>query len=537
MQQDKTPLFDGITEYIQTDPAYFRIPGHRLEKGISRKWTDLVGSKIFAYDVTETPATDDLHHPEGIIKEAQELAADLFGAKKSFFLVNGTTCGNEAMILTAAHQGEKIMIARNAHKSAMMGLIMSGAEPVYVMPEICHSYGIQGGITPEAVEQTFQKEPDCKALFLVSPSYYGICSDLKRIAEVCHRHNALLLVDEAHGGHLYFRDGEYMETEIQTKVSFPMGALEQGADMCVQSMHKITGALGQSSILHVGTDRVNVDKVAANLQIVQSTSPSYLLMTSLDLARFELAMHGADMNQKALKMAEQVREQLLLIPGVDCMGTEVIGTCGVQNLDRTRLTISAKRLGISGYELDNILFNQYHVDMELSDQENVLAIFTYANCEEDGQRLVTAMQKIADARQRLQTGVSEREDKRMDTGIQEESELEEIDIGIQGRCGLTEMMSKEQPIVNLDFPAIPAQVLTPREAYFAEKQTIRWKDAIGMTTAEMLAPYPPGIPVIYPGELITEEIWTYMDTYRAGGHPMHGPADDTLETIQIVKNR
>ena len=205
--QDKTPLLDAITEFIETKPAYFRIPGHRLEHGISSKWTDKVGKEVFAYDVTETPFTDDLHSPEGAIEEAQELLSELYHADKSFFLVNGTTCGNEAMLLSAAFEGQEVMIARNAHKSAMMGLIMSGAKPVYVMPEILDEWGLQGGITSKQVRRTFEEHPKCRALFLVSPSYYGITSDLKAIADVCHEYGALLLVDEAHGVGVFGRDG------------------------------------------------------------------------------------------------------------------------------------------------------------------------------------------------------------------------------------------------------------------------------------------------------------------------------------------
>ena len=199
MNQSNTPLLQAVTELIETKPAYFRIPGHRLDKGVSSRWTDQVGTAIFAYDVTETPLTDDLHSPEGAIGEAQRLLGELYSADQSFFLVNGSTCGNEAMIISAAFEGEKIMIARNAHKSALMGLILSGAEPVYVMPEVIDDWAIQGEIAAEAVRKAFAENPDCRALFLVSPSYYGICSDLRAIADICHEYGALLLVDEAHG--------------------------------------------------------------------------------------------------------------------------------------------------------------------------------------------------------------------------------------------------------------------------------------------------------------------------------------------------
>ena len=497
MNQNQTPLLDSITDFIETKPAYFRIPGHRLNQGISRRWTDKVGADIFAYDVTETPLTDDLHSPEGAISEAQELLRALYEADKSFFLVNGSTCGNEAMIISAALEGEKIMVARNAHKSAMMGLIISGATPVYVMPEVLDDWGIQGGITAEAVRACFAQNPDCKALFMVSPSYYGVCSDLEEIAKVCHEYGALLLVDEAHGGHMYFHD------------DLPMGALQAGADLCVQSMHKVTGALTQSSVLHIKSHGVNdevLSRVAQNLHLVQSTSPNYLLMTSLDCARYELAMHGAEMMEKALKLAESTRERINNIPGFRCMESGMLSkeaeNAGVKAIDGARLVISAKKLGITGFALDEVLFQKYAVNVELADYENVLAIVTYANEQEDMDRLVEACEAVS--RECLSVSSLQQTNKESD--------------------------SKMPP-----FPVLPEQVMTPRRAYFAKNKMIRWKEAVGKISGQLIAPYPPGIPVIYPGERITREVWEYIERFRADGRHLHGAGSDgKLEEIKII---
>lgn len=483
MNQKQTPLLDAVTEFIATKPAYFRIPGHRLDRGISPRWTDRVGTKIFAYDVTETPLTDDLHSPKGAIEKAQKLLAALYHADQSFFLVNGSTCGNEAMILSAALEGEKILIARNAHKSALMGLILSGAEPVYVMPEVWPAWGIQGELTAAAVQKAFVENPDCKALFLVSPSYYGVCSDLAAIAEICHAHGALLLVDEAHGGHLYFHDG------------LPSGALLAGADLCVQSMHKVTGALTQSSVLHCkdhGVRSFVFDRIAQNLHLVQSTSPNYLLMTSLDCARYELALNGTQMMEKALGLASYARERVQEIAGFCCMeGTQ---------LDRTRLVISACALGLSGYMLEKLLYEKYAVNMELADDRNVLAIVTYANEQEDLDRLVTACADLSGTCQH-------------DAGEQ------------------TMPSYQEYP----PFPQPPKQILTPRKAYFSDTKKIRWQEAAGQVSAQVIAPYPPGIPVIYPGERISQEVWDYIECFRRDGRHIHGAGrDDRLEFIKIV---
>ncbi|MDE7203149.1 MAG: aminotransferase class I/II-fold pyridoxal phosphate-dependent enzyme [Lachnospiraceae bacterium] len=483
MNQSQTPLLQAVTDLIETNPAYFKVPGHRLDKGVCPRWTDRVGTAIFAYDVTETPFTDDLHSPEGAIDEAQKLLSALYGADQSFFLVNGSTCGNEAMILSAAFEGEKIMIARNAHKSAMMGLVLSGAEPVYVMPEVIGDWAIQGEITAESVRKGFEENPDCKALFLVSPSYYGVSSDLGKIAEVCHAHGALLLVDEAHGGHVYFHD------------KLPMGALEAGADVCVQSMHKVAGALTQSSVLHIkrhGVGEAALKRIAQNLQLVQSTSPSYLLMTSIDCARYELAMNGREMMEKARNLAGYARERIHKTAGFCCMEGE--------GIDQTRLVISARGIGLTGYVLEKMLFEEYAVNMELSDYENVLAIVTYANEIEDMDRLIAACKDIS------------------------------------RRCaGQPALRIMNKKNVYPSFPRLPQQIMTPRRAYFSNTETVRWQEAAGQIAGQMIAPYPPGIPVIYPGERISQEVWEYIECFRRNGRHMHGTGQDgKLDWVKVI---
>lgn len=489
MNQESIPLLDAVECLIDTSPAYFRIPGHRLERGISSRWADKTGSRIFAYDVTETPFTDDLHAPEGAISEAQMLLRDLYGADESFFLINGTTCGNEAMILSAAFEGQEIMVARNAHKSAVMGLVLSGAKPIYVMPNVIKDWEIQGALSPKRVSALFEEYPNCGALFLVSPTYYGVCSDLQAIADICHEHNALLLVDEAHGAHLYFDKEERAEKK--------RGALECGADLCVQSMHKVTGALTQSSVLHIKKHGVREDallRVSGNLRLVQSTSPSYLLMISLDCARYELALHGREMYQKAAALAAYARAKINEIDGFECLE-------GIQTdaLDSTRLVISARKLNISGFALDEMLFTQYHVNMELSDSRNVLAIVTYANEKEELDKLINACFDISEKCRQQKN----------DTNV-----------------------IKKQP----DFPTLPEQCLTPRQAYFAKKKKIAWKEAVGTISGQMIVPYPPGIPVIYPGERISHEAWKYIEYFRQRGRHIHGAdKDGKLEEIQIIE--
>ena len=300
---------------------------------------------------------------------------------------------------------------------------------------------------------------------MVSPSYYGVVSDIEEIARICHEYGALLLVDEAHGGHVYFGD--------RSDASFPKGALECGADMCVQSMHKVTGALTQSSVLHVKLrnlkhknvdNSIDIDKLCANLHIVQSTSPNYILMTSLDCARYELAQNGKEMVLEAKRLCEYAREKINAISGFRCMGREIL--------------------------------TQYQVNMELSDFENVVAVVTYANTVMDMDRLVEACRKIS-----------------------------------QNRCDVNKTASSNS--INKRLPGIPVQKLTPRQAYFTKAEEIDWKDSVGKISAEMIAPYPPGIPIIYPGEVISQEIWDYLEAFRRDGRHIHGSKDGKLNKINV----
>jgi arginine/lysine/ornithine decarboxylase len=490
MDQMKTPLFDAVNSYIERNAAYFRIPAHRAGKGVSARWRSIAGDEIFRYDLTEAPFLDDLHNPSGPIREAERLAADLFGADRSFFLVNGTTCGNEAMIIAAAQRGKKIAVPRNAHKSVLMGLIISGATPIYIMPEYSEQLGVFGCITPQSVEDAFNIHPDIAGVLIVSPNYYGLCSDLRGIAQVCHAHGAILMTDEAHGAHFYVSD------------VMPEGALAQNADMCAQSIHKTAGSLTQSSMLHVHSDRVDVGSVASALWIVQSTSPSYLLMTSLDLARYELAMHGGDMIAHAVMLAKRITEAIRAeMPGISCFtGEDLTGTAGVAAVDPTRLTISASALGISGYDLADRLFREYDVDTELADAQNIVAIVTYAHTAESIDRFRAALQQISADAQKI-------------------------------RAAISDMDHARAPAL----PKLPEMVMTPREAYFAARITVPWEAAAGRISAASIAPYPPGIPVVCPGEIIEKDVWNHIDALKKTGCNIHGFEDVEMTHIGVVK--
>jgi arginine/lysine/ornithine decarboxylase len=503
--QNTAPLFDAINEYLERNPAYFRIPGHRSGSGISSRWRELVGDEIFRYDLTETPLLDDLHHPKEAILEAEALAARLFAAQRSHFLVNGTSGGNVAMMLAAVRAGEKIAVPRNAHRSVLSGLVLGGATPVYLMPEYSARLGSAGGLAPETVERAFFEHPDIRAVMAVNPNYYGICSDLREIARLCHARGVPLLVDEAHGTHFYFSE------------LLPEGALVQGADICAQSFHKTAGSLTQSSMLHVCSSLVNPDRVAAALRMVQSTSPSYLLMASLDLARRELAADGAEMWERAVAMSARARRKLAEIPDLCCPSPEELrGEAAIWDVDPTRLVISASRhpdhdfgngkmCGTqlpTGHELADGLFDRHNIDVEMSDQRNIVAIVSYASRENDIDRLIDAVAELLSV---------------ITLSVKAADEVEDINAG------------------SLDAVKLPPLVMTPREAWFAEDRAVPWQLAVDEIAAEPIAPYPPGIPMICPGERITRDIWELLEAHRLSGKAIHGPADVELKSVRVIR--
>ena len=473
--QTKTPLVDALKNFDKISPAYFCIPSHHRGKGASSSFTEVFGKTVLKYDLTETPLTDDLHEADGAIKEAESLASELFGSDRTFFLVNGTTCANEAMIISSVCEGEKILVARNCHKSVLMGLIISGASPVYIEPEISGVFSAFGSISPEKVELAFKNHPDIKAFILTSPTYYGIGSDLQKIADICHSHGALLLVDEAHGSHFAFSD------------KLPKTALSCGADMVSQSTHKTLNSMTQSSMLHVKGSLVDISKVDAALKIVQSTSPSYILMASLDAARQNAALNGRTAVGRMLDITSYIRSALSSIDGVSC--PENVDGNEVFSFDKTRIIFSVK--GISGFSLSEILLEKYNICCEMADNYNVVSIIGSSDSYEDADRLINAVKETAAT----------------------------VNSG---------------KIKEFSLPPMPPIAMTPRKAFFAKSTRTNFKDSVGKVSAEMIAPYPPGIPVIYPGEVITEEIYEFISEAIKDERHIHGFSDKSMETIKII---
>ena len=493
MDQTRTPYFDVLLDYVDSGVIPFHTPGHMQGHGMDRALRDFLGDNVLAIDLTQIRGLDDLLQPEEAIDEAQRLAADAYGADHSFFLINGSTSGNQIMMMTALNPGEKIALPRNAHKSAMGGLIMSGVEPIWMRPEVDVGLHMDHTVTPETVRATLAAHPDVRAVYVVSPTYYGAAADLQGIAAVAHEHGLPLLVDEAWGPHFRFHP------------ALPLDAIAAGADMCINSTHKMLGSLSQTAMLHQKGDRIRVDRLKSVVKLFLSTSPNLVLVASLDVARKQMATEGRALLSRTIELANDTRRRLNEIPGVFCFGQEQVGKPGVFDLDPTKITITVKELGYTGYEAEEILRRRYNVQCELADLFNCLALFTIGTTQEAADRLVYGVKELS------------REDRPID---------------VFSPSGVLERRLKTG---TYNLPSIPPIRMSPRAAFLADTEFMRFKDSVGRICAEVITPYPPGIPVISPGEEITREIVAYLELEKKAGVRMQGPYDSELRTIRVVR--
>ncbi len=483
LNQKETPIFSVLKDvYVARNVIPFHVPGHKQGAGIEKDFYEFMGANPFKIDVTIFEMVDGLHNPKTHIKRALELAADAYGAKESFFCVNGTSGGIQAMIMSVVKAGDKILVPRNTHKSVNASVILSGAQPVYMEPEIDIENGIAHGIAPETVEKTLRENPDASAVLIINPTYYGVATDLSKIVKIVHEYDIPLLVDEAHGPHLKFSE------------KLPISAMEAGADACAQSTHKIIGAMTQGSILHIQGNRISGNRVRQVLSLLQTTSPSYILLASLDCARKQIALDGRDLIEKSIERADYLREEINKVSGFKSFGREVLDGKGRYSFDPTKVTISARELGYTGYQLERILVDRYNIQPELSDFYNVLLVTTYGDTEESIASVLSAVKSIS-----------------------------------------AEMEHQEDIPSFKDIPKIPEMVQIPRESFFSKKTRKHLKDAIGNISGEFIMAYPPGIPIICPGERISEEIIDYVEDLKEAGLSVQGLEDANLENINIIE--
>lgn len=474
------PLLEAMLKYKAEDIYPLHTPGHKGGRGMAEALRSELGTSV-PMDVSLMSELDDIHEPTMYIKEAQELAAKTYGSDTCFWAVNGTSQAIHAMLMTALQPGEKLLLPRNAHRSVAGGLILGGIEVAYLEPEYSEAFGIQLQVTPEAVRSALDADAAIKAVLLTSPNYYGIAAKVAEIAEVCHTRGVVLLVDEAHGPHLGFSE------------LLPKSALQQGADACAQSTHKIVGAMTQCSMVHFQGKRLDLQRAADVMSILTTTSPNYFLMASLDAARAQLQAHGAVMSELAYEAAQRLRKLCKEFAGLRVMEQQ---DCGGLELDMTKVTISFADWGISGVEAGDI-FRSFKVAVELVDSENVLFLVTYADM--DG-GFADGLARIRSALEYMSKNKRPRQEHTQATRV----------------------------------PGTEA-VMSLRQVFNSPKESVLLEESAGRICAEQVSFYPPGIPVLLPGERITKEIVDYCQRQRELGLPVSGPADAQLLSVRVLR--
>lgn len=479
---NRAPLAAAMKEYAASGALAFHTPGHKQGLGAHPLLRTLVTEEGLRAEVSLADELDDLHRPEGCIKEAQQLAAKLWGADEAFFMVNGTTEAIHAMLMSSLSPGDEIIVPRNAHRSLIGGLVLSGARPVYVSPEQDEVLGIAHGVTAEKVRRALEEHPAAKAVLAVYPTYYGVASDLCEIAEAAHEKGVPLLVDEAHGAHLCFSE------------ELPPDALSCGADLVAQSTHKLLGAMTQASMLFRKGAQVSAERVRRTMSLLTTTSPNYLLMASLDIARLQMEEEGSALVARAVRLSEELRKAVNTLPGLWCFGTERMGRPGAAALDVTKLTVNVSRLGMSGEEAMRIL-REKNIQAELADARNVLFIISIADTERETARLFEALQSLSSEH--------------------------------AGKSAAS--------VLSVSVPPNLTTALSPRETFYAAREFVPLMQATGRIAAEEITFYPPGIPVIIPGERITEEAVGYLLEMTRMGMKVTGAQDVSLSTVCVVK--
>ncbi len=465
--QQKAPIWDQLVAHFAKKSISFHTPGHKSGLGLDPEWLTLAGTSLAQFDLTEIPGLDNLHFPQGVILEAQKLAALACGARQSFFLVNGASCGIQAMVLASCKPGDKLIIPRDCHISVHNALIMAGVEPIYIYPEV-NKAGIILGVTREHLRKALQTNPAAKAVLLINPNYYGICSDLLSLAQEVKAFDKLLLVDEAHGAHLPFHQ------------QLPLSAAQVGADLWVQSTHKMSSSLTQTALLHVGSEIVNLEKITNSLRLVQSTSPSYLLLASLDLARRQMAVQGQALMDQLIRWSAEVRDKLVGIEGINCFDEQALPMGLGFSMDPLKLLIDFTGIGLSGQKAAQLLSAEYQLVAEMADNQQVLFLLGPGTGQEDLQQLLNACVDL-----------------KKHQGLHQ-------DIALNKDC--SNFMSNQNKIY--DFSSSwesVRQVLSPRAAWFAQSQEKPVSEVVGKIAGQFVTPYPPGIPILCPGEEITAE--------------------------------
>jgi arginine/lysine/ornithine decarboxylase len=478
-KQTRAPIFEALNEFKSMRIVPFDVPGHKRGKG-NRELTDFLGETCLTVDVNSMKPLDNLCHPTGIIREAEELAAEAFCAAQAFFMVGGTTSSVQAMILSSLKKDDKIILPRNVHRSVINALILCGAIPVYINPQTDDRLGISLGMRISDVKEAIEQNKDAKAIFINNPTYYGICSNLAGITKLAHEYHMLVLVDEAHGTHFYF--GEDM----------PISAMAAGADMASVSMHKSGGSLTQSSFLLCG-NHVNSNYVRQVINLTQTTSGSYLLLSSLDISRRNLALHGKEVFQRVSDLTQYAREEINLIGNYYAYGKELINNDSVFDFDLTKLSVNTFELGLAGIEVYDLLRDEYDIQIEFGDLGNILAYVSVGDTNKNIERLIGALSEIKRIYKKDKTALMKHE------------------------------------YIN------PLVMIPPQQAFYANKKSVEIQKAIGEVCCDFVMCYPPGIPILAPGEQVTKEIVDYIFYAKEKGCSLTGPEDMQINRLNVWK--
>lgn len=476
--QHNSPIHEALLRHKKNRVVPFDVPGHKGGRG-TPELTEFLGADCLKVDVNSMKPLDNLIHPVSVIKAAEELAAEAFGADAAFFMVNGTTAAVQAMIMSTCKARDKIIMPRNVHRSSINALVVCGAIPVYVNPGVNHELGIPLGMAVEDIKTAISQNPDAKAILVNNPTYYGICSNLKEIVALAHQHDIKVLVDEAHGAHFYF--GEEL----------PISAMAAGADMAAVSMHKTGGSLTQSSFL-VSKNTIDPGYIRQIINLTQTTSASYLLLSSLDLARKNMVLNGKEIVANIISLTEYARQEINKLGGYYAYSKELVNGDTVYDFDRTKLSIYTGNIGLAGIEVYDLLRDEYDIQIEFGDIGNILAIISAGDRAFELERLISALYEI----KRLYS---------------------------KDRVGMF-----NQEYIN------PEVILTPQKAFYSDKKSLKLSEAINHISGEFVMCYPPGIPILAPGERITKDIVDYIVYAKEKGSSLTGTKDMKVEHINVV---
>lgn len=479
LSQERAPIYEALERFKKMRVVPFDVPGHKRGRG-NPELTALLGENCVQMDVNSMKPLDNLCHPISVIRDAEVLAAEAFHAAHAFLMVGGTTSAVQSMILSVVKRGEKIILPRNVHRSVMGALVLCGAIPIYVNPACDEKLGIPLGMSVSDVKKAIEKHPDAKAVLVNNPTYYGICSDLRSIVKLAHEHNMLCLADEAHGTHFYF--GE----------NLPVSAMDAGADMAAVSMHKSGGSLTQSSLLLAGP-AMTEGHIRQIINLTQTTSGSYLLLSSLDISRRNLALRGKESFARVVDLAEYARAEINTIGGYYAYSKELINGDSIFDFDVTKLSVNTLNIGLAGIEVYDLLRDEYDIQIEFGDLGNILAYISIGDRIREIERLVSALYEV---RRRFSKSKSD-------------------------------LMSHEY----ID----PQVAVSPQDAFYADKESLPIRETEGRVCSEFVMCYPPGIPILAPGERITKEILDYIEYAKEKGCSMTGPENPDIERLNVLK--